>query len=165
LTFEWAQIRLDSIPAGAEVKDLASGKVIGRTPFPFKVRPSRIGRQFALHRKDYVDAVVELVPDRPTIEYTEKLERGTGRPAIVHSVPDPGVKPSPISSSATTKPEPGAKPDTGPAGTATRPEPAGTGSAAVKPATPAAPPDDDCGDPPCLKADPSRPRGGSGSAS
>jgi serine/threonine-protein kinase len=159
LTFEWSEIRLDSTPPGAEVKDLTSDKVIGRTPLPFKVRPSRTARQFALHRRDYVDAVVELVPDRPRIEYTEKLERGTGAPAVIHRAGEPALKPLPTAGSKpdatrpdTTRPD-ATKPDTAAAG---KPEPA------ARPARPPAPPpDDDCGDPPCLKRDPSRLPGGS----
>jgi eukaryotic-like serine/threonine-protein kinase len=179
LNFEWAQIRLDSVPPGAEVKELASGKVIGRTPFAFKVKPSRTARQFALHRKDHVDAVVELVPDRPSIEYTEKLERGAaGSPPVVRTVRDPALKQPPPGPAnpppgGSTAPDPTpAAPPAGSTGSTPAPDPAAAGSAAVKPPgppgppgppvpPPAARPDDDCGDPPCLKADPSR--SGSGS--
>ena len=137
-SFERAQIHIDSTPSGAEVKDLTTGAVIGHTPFSFSVPASRTARQFALHRKDYVDAVVELVPDRATVEYTEQLRRGSSAgPPVVHP-PRPA------------RPEPAA----------TAPDPATAVAPAVRPATP---PADDCGDPPCLKNDPSRP--GAGSAS
>jgi len=164
LTFEWAQVRILSVPADAVVKNLTQNKVIGHTPFSFKLKPSRTPRQFELHRKGYIDSVIEIVPDREKIETTERLERGTGR-----KEPRPPVQPPPGkvellgtgSGSAATDP-PSIKPlapDT--------PDPA------VKPpAPPPAPPthttptDDDCGDPPCLKRDPSRPGGGgSGSGS
>jgi hypothetical protein len=147
LAFEWAQIRLDSNPRGADVKDLASGTLIGRTPFTLKVRPSHNPRQFGLHRKKYVDAVVELVPDRQNIEHTETLVRGTAS-GHVRSGTDPNLKP-PASGSA-TKP--------GPTPPADSPSPKADPSsqkAEPTPIKPPKPPDDDC-EPPCLKADPTR---------
>jgi hypothetical protein len=147
LGFEWAQIRLDSKPRGADVQDLTNGTLIGHTPFTFKVQPSRTARQFALHRKNYVDTVVELIPDRPQIAHTEKLVRlprgsAAGRPT------DARVPPPPSGSAA--------PPDT----TGHTTEPAvPAGSAAGKPSGP----DEDC-EPPCLKADPSRQGGVDGSA-
>ncbi len=138
LAFEWAEIRLDSVPSGADVTDLTSGKVIGRTPLPFKVRPSHAARQFELHRKDYVDTVIELIPDREKVDRTETLERGAGRRI-------PPVRP--------TAPPP-AKPEVA---TPTTPPPVAPELPAAKPAVPVTAPDDDCGDPPCLKKDPSRP--------
>jgi serine/threonine-protein kinase len=139
LAFEWSQIRIDSVPTGADVKDLTNGKVIGHTPFSFKLRPSHTARQFELHRKGYIDAVVEVVPDREKLDNTEKLERGTGRKPPPPQKDPAQVPPAPPT--ATDKPV-----------------------VPVEPTKPPAPPkaDDDCGDPPCLKADPSRT--GSGSA-
>jgi hypothetical protein len=152
LAFEWAQVRILSVPAGADVKDLTLDKVIGHTPFSFKLKPSRTARQFELHHKGYLDAVIEVVPDREKIETTEKLERGTGR----------RERRPPIGTAGKIEPTtPGAiEPETkGPL-----PPAEGPGSA-VKPPTPPPPTDDDCGDPPCLKRDPSRLPAGSGSAS
>ncbi len=187
LTFEWTQIRLDSVPHGAEVKDLTNGHVLGRTPFSFKVKPSRTARQFGLHRKGYADVVVELIPDREKIEDSEKLARGTGRTAtVVHKppsaggsaaatpeapeapvvTPEPPAAPGPVGSAAAKPVESPAAP--GPAGsTAAKPAeppaaPGPAGSAAAKPAKPP-PPDEDC-DPPCLKSDPSRSGSAGGSA-
>jgi eukaryotic-like serine/threonine-protein kinase len=156
LTFEWAQIRLDSTPPGADVKDLTNGTLIGHTPFTFKVRPSHNARQFALHHKDHVDAVVELVPDRPKVDYTEKLVRiaggsGAGRTATDPRLPPPAKGSAAPPDLATLKPEP----------PTVKPEPpVPAGSAAVRPVKP---PDEDC-DPPCLKADPTRSGGTGGSA-
>jgi serine/threonine-protein kinase len=154
LAFEWAQVRILSVPAGADVKDLTLGKVIGHTPFSFKLKPSRTARQFELHHKGYIDTVIEVVPDREKIETTEKLERGAGR-----KEPRP-----PVGSGGKTEPTPGPTPPTEP-GDLKVPLPGdGSGSAApVKHTTPPGPPgpgDDDCGDPPCLKRDPSRPASG-----
>jgi serine/threonine-protein kinase len=147
LAFERAQIRLDSVPSGAEVRDLTSNAVIGKTPLPFSVPSSRVARRFALHRKDYVDAVVEIVPDRPKIEHREPLERGTSIPGT------PPVASKPAASAKTDSPPvqpPPVQPPLAPAAPTTAP------------GVPAAPKsDDDCGDPPCLKADPSRPGRGS----
>jgi serine/threonine-protein kinase len=163
LAFERAEIRLDSVPGNADVRDLASNGMIGHTPMKFTVPASRTPRQFALHRNGYRDAVVELVPDRTEIVYSEKLERGTSAPGaapVVRKVPappapaTPGKLPLPPTTPEPAKPEP-AKVE--PA----KPEPAKVDP----PATPAAPatkptPPEDC-EPPCLKADPSRQGSGS----
>jgi hypothetical protein len=143
LGFERAQIRLDSVPPGADVKDLSIGAVIGRTPLTFTVPASRAPRQFAVHHKDYVDAVVELVPDREVIDDTEKLRRGSSTsPPVVHR-PAPPARPEAAAPSPPVTPPP---------------------DPAAAPAAPPKSPDDDCGDPPCLKQDPSR-TVGAGSAS
>ena len=90
LTFERARIKLDSEPSHAEVRDPASGTLLGHTPFTFTLPASHTPRQFALHHKDYVDAVVEIVPELDRINYTEPLERGApGQPPVVHRA-DPG---------------------------------------------------------------------------
>jgi hypothetical protein len=100
LAFERTQIRLDSAPSKADVLDPASGKVIGHTPFSFTLPASHKPRQFGLHRGGYVDALVEIVPDRPKIEYTEPLERGaaTSRPPVVHHATTPTTPTTPTSS-------------------------------------------------------------------
>jgi hypothetical protein len=179
LAFDRTQIRLDSTPSHADVKDPASGKVLGQTPFTFSLPSSRTAaRQFGLHRKGYVDVVVELVPDRPRIEYTEKLERGAATAApVVHQVtrPDPGAaKPDPGAAKpdpGAAKPDPGAaKPDPGaakPDPAATNPDPGATkpDPPPLKPPTtkpdpvPPAVPDPDTI---MLKPDPSRTGSGSG---
>jgi serine/threonine protein kinase len=159
LAFEWSHLRITSVPQ-ADVTDLATGKVLGRTPFTVKVHPSRTARQFELRAKNYVATVVELVPDREEIKHHEVLEKGAGHKVIPSA---PAARPDPGTGSAAVAP-PGLKPDPGapiaPVPAVVKPEP-------LKPepvAKPPAPPSDDCGDPPCLKADPSRPGGGSGSA-
>jgi serine/threonine-protein kinase len=152
LTFERAQIRLDSAPTGAEVRDLTSNAVIGRTPFSFTVPASRNARRFALHRKDYLDAVVELIPDRPEIKYSEKLERGKSIPGVAPVVSRP-TAPSAPQTPAT--PALQAPPLQAPPVAPTTPAVTPPAPPAPPPAAPAKP-DDDCGDPPCLKADPSR---------
>ncbi|HEX2691787.1 MAG TPA: serine/threonine-protein kinase [Kofleriaceae bacterium] len=163
LAFEWAQIRLDSTPPGADVKDLTNGTLIGRTPFTFKVRPSRNARQFGLHRKNYLDAVVELIPDRQKIEYTEKLVRGpSGRPTVVRPVippktnsdsPPPPVDPASPKAGPSPPPVDPASPKADPSPPKADPSPTPEPPPpAVKPPKPS---DEDC-EPPCLKADPSR---------
>jgi hypothetical protein len=115
LRFERTQIRIDSVPSHAEIKDLASGTV-GRTPFSFTVPSSHTARQFRLRHKDYVDAVVELIPDREKIEFTQKLDRGpTDAPAAVHHETEPGP---------TGKPEPTVRPPVPPTTPSTLPPPA-----------------------------------------
>ncbi|HEY0990134.1 MAG TPA: hypothetical protein VGD80_23940, partial [Kofleriaceae bacterium] len=152
-----AQVRILSAPPKAEVKDLLQNTVIGRTPVTLKLKASRTARQFELHLKGHVDSVIEIVPDRETIQVSEKLERGTGRKEPTPAVTPPGKVELPGTGSSE------------PPGIKVPSPPDGTGSAVAPPpappAQPATPPDDDCGDPPCLKRDPSRPGGGSGSAS
>jgi len=90
LPFERAQIRIDSTPSHAEVRDMSTGKVVGMTPVAFTLAASRTPRQFGLHRKDYLDAVIEIVPEHEKIDHTEKLERGTAAtPAAMHRASDP----------------------------------------------------------------------------
>ena len=167
LDFEWSIIRIDARPQ-ADVTDLAIGKVIGHTPFTVKVRPSRTARQFELHARNYVNTVVEIVPDREHIEHLEKLEKGAGK-KVVQPTGKPEVKPddgpvlkvdpnhaAPQPDVPAIKPDvPAVKPDV----PAVKPEPTAQKPEVPKP--PARPVDDDCGDPPCLKHDPSRPPGGS----
>jgi serine/threonine-protein kinase len=162
LTFEWSHIRIDSQPP-AEVTDLALGKVIGRTPFRVKVRPSRTPRQFELHAKNHVASIVELIPDREHIEHVEKLERGAGRKVSPNARPVP--KPDPDRGSAVPAVDPPViKPDpTTPVPTTPAVDPPVIKADPIaKPPVPG--PDDDCGDPPCLKADPSRPGSGGATA-
>jgi serine/threonine-protein kinase len=174
LAFKQARIRLLSSPSGADVKDVSSGNTIGHTPLTFELKPSRQPRQFALSRKGYGAAVIELVPDQEDIEYTAKLVRGAaGQPPVIQKVEDPGVKSPPVGSTVTrpdpSKPDPAAakpdpataKPDTAatkPDTAATKPD---TGSA-TRPASPAKPDDDSIE--PVLKADPSRAGSGAGSS-
>jgi hypothetical protein len=148
-------VRILSVPPGADVKDLTLDKVIGHTPFSFKLKPSRTARQFELHRKGYLDTVIEIVPDRERIDATEKLERGAGR-----KEPTPPVTPG------KTEPSPGPTPPTEP-GDLKVPLPNDGSAAPAKHTAPPGPPgpgDDDCGDPPCLKRDPSRPASGGSAA-
>jgi hypothetical protein len=159
LTFQRAHVRLASVPPGAAVKDLASGAVIGQTPVSFDLAPSREPRQFALSRKGYGDAVIELVPDQEAIERTATMARGEpASQADNHKVPDPGGRSTPGGGSARSKPEPASgNPEPG--------KPTGTpGSAKAGSAAPPGParPDDDSIEP-VLKADPSRAGSGSGS--
>jgi hypothetical protein len=164
LAFDRARIRIDSVPPRAEVRDPATGTLLGRTPFAFTLPASHVPRQFALHHKDYVDAVVEIKPDREKIEYTEKLERGApGQPPVVH----------PADATRSTRPRPGTpdvRPPPGPGvpGPQTSPAPPGPpaspGTPEIKPPPrPAPPPPGDDDTVPTLKPfDSSRAGSGSG---
>jgi serine/threonine-protein kinase len=72
---EKVTIRLESKPKGAEITDLSSKTVIGKTPLTFTLPGSHATRQFALRLKDYEDAVVEVVPDEPEIKRSATLEK------------------------------------------------------------------------------------------
>jgi hypothetical protein len=143
--------------------------MVGRTPFSFALPASHAPRQFALHRNGYVDSVVEIIPEKEKIEFTEVLERGaSGQPPVVHAA-DPTRRPPPPPGPGTpeVRPPPAATPPPASPGTPPLPAPPGwSGRPAtpeIKPppvAHPPAPAGDD--DPPALKPDPSRQ--GSGSA-
>jgi serine/threonine-protein kinase len=161
LPFDRARIRLDSVPKGAEVHDPATGHLLGRTPFSFTLPASHVPRQFALHHKDYVDAVVEIKPDREKIEYTEKLERGApGQPPVVHPTDSPRPPPPrPGTPDGRPPPGPGVPPPPAPPG-----PPASPGTPEIKPPprpAPPPPPDDNI-DPTLKPFDSSRMGSGSG---
>jgi serine/threonine-protein kinase len=158
------EILFESDPKGAIVTDLSNNRVLGATPQRFKIAGSDTPRQFKFTMKGYGDSTVELVPNRPQIQYSETLHKGATKPNAVSRVPDPALKPD------TTKPADTKPADTKPADTAvtkpvdttkpadTKPvdtKPADTKPADTKPADtkPADKPKDDCpdGEEPCLK--------------
>ncbi|HET9622529.1 MAG TPA: hypothetical protein VFP84_14250, partial [Kofleriaceae bacterium] len=159
LAFEWSHLKIDSQPSGAEVVDPALGKVIGHTPFVFKIKPSHTARQFELRARGFLATVVELVPDRELVTHTEKLERGSGhkpapaRPAVVDPAKPAAAEPAadkpaadkPAAAEPVDKPPPA--PPAPPAEPVDKPPPA--------PSAPSAPSADDSIEP-VLKADPSR---------
>jgi hypothetical protein len=138
------QLAIDSKPRGAQVIDLATGSVMGKTPTTIPVTPGHKPRQYKLVLRGYSDAVVEVVPDQAQLERMEVLDRGTTgvvRPPVV--TPDAG------GSEQKSSPQHDGKPDAAPKG-----------------------PDDDCPELPCLKqmptpppppAAPAAPAAGSGS--
>ncbi|HEU0030256.1 MAG TPA: protein kinase [Kofleriaceae bacterium] len=106
---DYAQVQIVTEPPGAEVKDLTTNqKLPGKTPLPLKLKGSHTPRQFLLTLRGHKDALVEVVPDQPTLVLKEKLQKGA----------DGGV----------TVPRVGS----GSSGPVTKPD-AGSGSAAVKP--------------------------------
>jgi serine/threonine protein kinase len=170
LAFDRAQIRLDSTTHGAEIKDLSSGKMIGKTPLSFAVTASHAPRQFALHYRDHVDAVVEVVPDREHIAYTEKLERGSAAVPVVHQADptrQPAIRPDPTRPSPPGQLPP-APPTSAPGPGSDVPEiksapPAGrSGTTPPGPPAPPGPGEDDSIQ---LKPDPTRLGSGAGSGS
>jgi serine/threonine-protein kinase len=133
---EWSEVKLFSVPAGAEITDLTTNKKYGKTPKTLKVPGSHTARQFQFVLRGYSDAIVELTPDREKIEYTEKLEKGlSGTPPVVKQVG---------SGSATV-----ARPSAGsgsavPVGSAKVPDPPPADAGVAVPV-------DECDDPPCIK--------------
>jgi serine/threonine-protein kinase len=115
-------LQLDSQPHGATVKDLTTGKQIGRTPLRYEIAGSTTPRQFVFHLHGYTDSTLELVPDRETIEYVEKLATGA-RAGVVDRVPDVVLKPADIASGSATRGQ-------GPSGAVAHPE-VGSGAAAT----------------------------------
>ncbi len=157
-----AELVLDSVPHGATVTDLSIDKPIGKTPLHYSVTGSKTARQFAFHLHGYGDTTIELVPDRATIEFVEKLERGASAAKVVHVVPDATIKPAtPTASGAVTKPDTGqsgavTKPDTGQPDTPAKPDKPDKSAKPDKSDTPDKPdkPDKPCNDEegvPCLK--------------
>ncbi len=140
---DYAEIKLGTTPPGAEIKDLLTGRVLGKTPKSFKLKGSQTPRQFQLALRNYSDAIIELVPNVAKIDYSEKLEKGvSGMTPVVRVLPSTGSGSAATGSgSAVVKPE------------------VGSGSAKVDPipVKPDAgvpvvvPPPDECDDPPCIK--------------
>jgi eukaryotic-like serine/threonine-protein kinase len=163
-------LTLDSKPHGATVTDIATGKVIGKTPLVIHTPGSNTPKQYAFHLHGYGDTTVELPLTEETFTYSESLVKGaTGAAPVVHkvidetskSVLDLGAVTHPDTGSATaavTHPDTPKPPDTGSA--AARPPDTGSATAApTHPDTPkppdtgsaAKPPDQDCDEVPCLK--------------
>jgi len=155
---ERVKIRIDSSPRGAEVRDLARDRVLGKTPVKLDVKGSREVMSFALSRRGYADTIVDLTPDKD-IDYLAPLERGAsgqtprrqtvpdapanpGGDATVKRDPPPG-KPDAV---PTTKVDP--KPDPGPT---TKPDPGPTTKPDPTPTPEVKPPEDDCVEMPCIK--------------
>jgi hypothetical protein len=174
LAFERSRIKLDSLPSGAEIRDPATGKSLGHTPLQFTIPASHTARQFELRRKDYVSAIVEIVPELDKIEYTEKLERGAGAAApVVHrataatrptaSAPPPATPPATPTAPAvaSTPPSPPPTAEIKPDPAAAKPE-IKEPPAPKPPTAPSAPSDSDAI---LLKPDPSRTGAGTGSGS
>ena len=139
---EWAEVKLDSIPRGAEVTDLSTGRKLGKTLRSLKVKGSHTPRQFQFVLRGYGDAIIELVPNTAKIEYTETLQKGiSGSMPVVKTLPNAGsgsaVRPGPGSGSAVV---------TSGSGSAKPPDPVVKVDAGV-PAIPV----DECDDPPCIK--------------
>jgi hypothetical protein len=166
-----AQIAFDSNPKGALVVDAADPSIrYGKTPTTFSLPGSQTPRRFKFVLKGYGESAVELVPNRPTIEFKQELVKGaTKADAVITRVPDPShgaPKPDPAAGSA-AKADPVLKAD--PNLTAPKPDPVpksdpvvahkpDAGVEAPRPDPAGKPKDDDCADDglPCLKGDPSR---------
>jgi serine/threonine protein kinase len=155
---ERVKIRIDSKPQGAEVRDLAKDRVLGKTPVKLDVKATREQLSFGLHLKGYSDAIVDLTPDKD-IDYVAPLEKGASGGAPKRQVvPDPGLKKPPemVGSAAKPPPETGTGSAAKPPETGSAAKPPETGSAAKPPETGSAakaPPDpeDECVDFPCVK--------------
>ncbi|MCX5744233.1 MAG: serine/threonine-protein kinase [Proteobacteria bacterium] len=144
------EIHLDSTPQGADVFDVANNSIAGKTPLGFKIPGSLATRRFTLKKKGYSDLIIELVPNRPKLDYTEALTKGAAGTTVVKTIPPlPTVgagsgKPD-VGSGAVTVPDAGSatvKPDPG-VGSAVKPPDVGS----AKPPEPDCPPDEF----PCLK--------------
>jgi serine/threonine-protein kinase len=134
---QWSEVKLDSLPHGAEVTDLTTGRVLGKTPRTLKVPGSHTARQFQFVLRGYSDVIFELVPELPKIDHTETLEKGvSGIKPVVKTVGSG-------SGSATKPPNVGSGSGSGSATSVKPPDP-------VKPdAGVAQPPPDECPELPC----------------
>ncbi len=145
---ETVAINLDSLPQGATVVELATGKPVGKTPLTLHVPGSHTARQYMFQLRGHGDQPLELVPDHGPIDFTMPMKKGAGSgpplhvPGTIAKHQEPG--PGPGSAAVTTVPV--THPD-GADSDASKPE--------TKPATKpdAKKPDHDCSDddPPCLK--------------
>ncbi len=142
------KIKLGSNPQGADVKDLAKNRPLGKTPVTLDVKGSREPISLSITKRGYSDLIIDLTPDK-TFDYVVPLEKGaSGTPT--RKVVDTG---SGSGSSSTVKPPDGptTKPDI-------TPQVKQVDAGVEKPLVPDAaekkpPPDDECPDPdmPCLK--------------
>jgi len=167
-------ISLTSTPPGATITELATNKVIGKTPFKISAPGSHTPRQYLLHLHGYGDSIVELPFTKAQFSYTEPLIKGaTATQQVVHKIDDTGKAVAPDTSTAITHPDSGSAashtvtpPPPPPAGSAAAvvtpppPPPAGSAAVVVTPPTPPPPPPagsaaakPDCPDDemPCLK--------------
>jgi len=120
---EHVNLTLDSVPRGATVTDLATGKVIGKTPTSYVVSGSASPLQLSFHLHGYADTKLAVVPDHDPIAELEKLEKA----GAAHPVPPPPPETGSATTGAVTHPE------TGSAATVPAPEP-------PKPSEPPKPP-------------------------
>ena len=131
------KIKLGSNPKGADVKDLAKNRPLGKTPVTLDVKGSREPISLSITMKGYSDLIIDLTPDK-SFDYVVPLEKGESGATPTRKVVGTGSGSTP-----TIKP-----PETGSA------KPPETGSA-KPPETGSAkkPPEEECPDPdmPCLK--------------
>ncbi|MEO8705233.1 MAG: serine/threonine-protein kinase [Kofleriaceae bacterium] len=107
---EWAMVKLESVPKGAEVTSVATGEK-AKTPHTFKVRASRSEQlQFKFTLKGYGDAVIAVIPDRAQLGHTETLVKGA-KVVVVKVGSGSSVVDTP-GSAAVNPPDP-VKPDAG----------------------------------------------------
>ena len=140
------EVVLESTPKGAAGLDAETNARLGTTPYRSTIPGSKTARRFKFQLKGYGDSTVELVPDRPQIQFKQVLEKGA-HGTTVTKVPDVAIK----------KPELEPKPEAKPGGEVTKPgdveKPADTKPAETKPADtkPAdtKPADAKPADPPC----------------
>ncbi|MBA3540971.1 MAG: protein kinase [Deltaproteobacteria bacterium] len=147
---EKVEIHLDSQPQKADVFDVVNNRVWGKTPLGFTVPGSTATRTFILRKAGYSDMVIELIPNRPKIDYSEKLVKGAAGTTVTKRVPDPNTATVKQDGSAAKPPETGSA--TKPPETGSAAKPPETGSAA-KPPDPKPDPKPDCppDEFPCLK--------------
>ena len=151
------KIKLGSNPKGADVKDLAKNRPLGKTPVTLDVKGSREPISLSITMKGYSDLIIDLTPDK-SFDYVVPLEKGESGATPTRKVvgtgsgstptikpPETGSAKPPETGSATPQIKP---PETGSA------KPPETGSA-KPPETGSAkkPPEEECPDPdmPCLK--------------
>jgi serine/threonine protein kinase len=144
------KIKLGSSPTGADVKDLAKNRPLGKTPVTLDVKGSREAISLSITKKGYSDLIIDLTPDK-SFDYTVPLEKGASGTTPTRKVVGAG------SGSATTKPPDGptTKPDTGSATPQIKPpdtKPPDTKPPDTKPPD-TKPPEEDCPpeEMPCLK--------------
>ncbi len=151
------KIKLGSNPKGADVKDLAKNRPLGKTPVTLDVKGSREPISLSITMKGYSDLIIDLTPDK-SFDYVVPLEKGESGTTPTRKVVGTGSGSTPT----TKPPETGSAkpPETGSATPQIKPpetgsaKPPETGSA-KPPETGSAkkPPEEDCPDPdmPCLK--------------
>ncbi|MFN0248062.1 MAG: serine/threonine protein kinase [Kofleriaceae bacterium] len=69
------KIKLGSNPTGADVKDLAKNRPLGKTPVTLDVKGSHEAISLSITKKGYADLIIDLTPDK-SFDYTVPLEKG-----------------------------------------------------------------------------------------
>jgi serine/threonine protein kinase len=86
-------IKLNSVPPGAEITDMTTKEIVGKTPFDVVLPGSREPRRFTFSLAGHGGKMIELIPDED-VAYTAELVKvaagGAAPASVVEVVPQKG---------------------------------------------------------------------------